>query len=174
LMASIYDKALKRKDFLGIIDQEKETSEKDMDKDGESNTPKAGTDISKIVDLMAGDVNRVQMTVSTSNIIYGAPFEILLASLFLYNLLGFSGLTGFLVLLPGWLLNLYIARSSICMQKGLLAARDRRMGVLSEMIDDDDSTSELGGILTIVDVSTDIDLDYLILCVRDVRHSMSP
>ncbi|KAG6908490.1 hypothetical protein DXG01_004424 [Tephrocybe rancida] len=134
LMASIYDKALKRKDFSGIVDREKEAFEKDTDKDGESNTPKAGADFGKIVNLMAGDANRVQMTVSTSNVIYGAPFEILLASIFLYNLLGFSGFAGFLVLLLGWPLNSYIARSSIRIQKGLLAARDRRMGVLSEMI----------------------------------------
>ncbi|KAG6905629.1 hypothetical protein DXG01_001538, partial [Tephrocybe rancida] len=148
LMASIYDKALKRKDFSGIVDREKKKAETETaDKHGKSKSKskskkdeeksdeaKAGADVGKIVNLMAGDANRVSMTVSASYFIYGAPFEIILASLFLYNLLGLAAFAGFFVLLLGWPLNSYIARRSIRIQKGLLGARDRRMGVLSEMM----------------------------------------
>ncbi|KAG6870189.1 hypothetical protein C0992_000785, partial [Termitomyces sp. T32_za158] len=74
------------------------------------------------------------MTVSAMYFIYGAPFEILIASLFLYNLLGLSAFAGFLVLLLGWPLNSYIARRSVRVQKGWLAARDKRMGVVSELV----------------------------------------
>ena len=54
-MTAIYDKALKRKDFSGIVDKDKK-DEKDKDK---ADDPKAGADIGKIVNLMSGDANRV-------------------------------------------------------------------------------------------------------------------
>ncbi|KAG6887018.1 hypothetical protein C0995_002341, partial [Termitomyces sp. Mi166 len=148
LMAGIYDKALKRRDFSGVVGREKEGGVegrkggktgkgkgkgKDKGKEDE-NDPKAGADVGKIVNLMAGDANRVSMTISAMYFIYGAPLEIIIASTFLYNLLGLSAFAGFLVLLLGWPLNSYIARRAIRIQKGWLAARDRRMGVLSELV----------------------------------------
>lgn len=87
-----------------------------------------------------------------------APFEILVASIFLYQcvpphldffthdltplfnqlshhrLLGISAFAGFFVLILGWPLNSFIARRSIRIQKGVMAARDKRMGVLNELI----------------------------------------
>ncbi|RDB18199.1 ATP-dependent bile acid permease [Hypsizygus marmoreus] len=156
LMAAIYDKALKRKDFSGIIDKEKqkeaatvalngadasnpkktskERKKEEKAKAAKADDPKAGADIGKIVNLMAGDANRVSQTVSASYFIYGAPFEIAIAGSFLYQLLGWSAFAGFIVLLAGWPLNSYIARRSIRIQKGVLAARDKRMGVLNELI----------------------------------------
>ncbi len=50
------------------------------------------------------------------------------------RLLGLSAFAGFLVLIAGWPLNSYIARRSVRIQKGVLAARDKRMGVLNELI----------------------------------------
>lgn len=38
------------------------------------------------------------------------------------------------MLIAGWPLNSYIARRSIRIQKGVLAAKDKRMGVLNELI----------------------------------------
>ena len=87
-----------------------------------------------------------------------APFEILVASIFLYQcvpphlnflpidltplfnqlshyrLLGLSAFAGFFVLILGWPLNSFIARRSIRIQKGVMTARDKRMGVLNELI----------------------------------------
>lgn len=74
------------------------------------------------------------MTISAMYFVYGAPFEIVIASLFLYQLLGWSAFAGFFVLLAGWPLNSLIARRSVRIQKGVMAARDRRMGVLNELI----------------------------------------
>lgn len=50
------------------------------------------------------------------------------------RLLGWSAFAGFIVLVIGWPLNSYVARRSIRIQKGVLAARDKRMGVLNELI----------------------------------------
>ncbi|KAI0257019.1 hypothetical protein BJV78DRAFT_1272168 [Lactifluus subvellereus] len=144
LMAAIYDKSLKRKDFSGIVD--KDSSKNAPDADGKkdpkasaeaqakADDPKPGADIGKIVNLMAGDANRVAMTASAMYFIYGSPFEIIIAGFFLYQLLGWSAFSGFFILALGWPLNSYIAKRSIRIQKGVMNARDKRMAVLSELI----------------------------------------
>ena len=90
LMASIYDKALKRKDFSGVTNKDKEevaskgsksrflpslllfspfhalidktkVQKKDeKDKAAKADDPKAGADVGKIVNLIASDSNRVR------------------------------------------------------------------------------------------------------------------
>ncbi|KAI0639291.1 multidrug resistance-associated ABC transporter [Trametes polyzona] len=137
LMASIYDKALKRKDFSGIVDKDagvKKPQGAGKKPDAKADDPKAGADIGKIVNLMAGDANRISMTVSAMYFLYGAPFEIVIACLFLYQLLGISAFTGFFVLLLSWPLNNFVAKRSVRIQKGVSTARDKRMGVLNELI----------------------------------------
>ncbi|KAI0092260.1 multidrug resistance-associated ABC transporter [Irpex rosettiformis] len=136
LMTSIYDKALKRKDFSGIVnkDAEEKNAPVSASKDPKADDPKAGADVGKIVNLMAGDANRVAQMVSGAYFIYGAPFEIIIASVFLYQLLGLSAFAGFFVLLIGWPLNNFVARRAVRIQKGLSSARDKRMGVLNELI----------------------------------------
>ncbi|KAG6916008.1 hypothetical protein DXG01_008860 [Tephrocybe rancida] len=145
LMAGICDRALKRKYFSGILERGKkagtegegegeEGKSKSKKDEKKSDEAKVKADVGKIVNLMAGDANRVSMTVSASCFTHGVLSEILLASMFLYNLLGLVAFFGFLVLLLGWPLNPFIARWNIRIQKGLSGARDRRMGVLSKRI----------------------------------------
>ncbi|TFK37596.1 multidrug resistance-associated ABC transporter [Crucibulum laeve] len=144
LMAAIYDKALKRKDYSGIIskDKQNEAAEKkaadaeaaEGNKAAKADDPEAGADVGKIVNLMAGDANRISLVISAAFYIYGAPFEIIIAGVFLYKLLGLSAFAGFIVLIAGWPLNNFITNRSIRIQKGVLAARDKRMGVLNELI----------------------------------------
>jgi hypothetical protein len=52
----------------------------------------------------------------------------------LLRLMGLSAFAGFFVLLAGWPLNSYLAKRNIRINKGTLAARDKRMGVLNELI----------------------------------------
>ncbi|KAF8989421.1 multidrug resistance-associated ABC transporter [Cyathus striatus] len=152
LMAAIYDKALKRRDYSGVVDKEKveeerkrkeaamaPTDKKSKDKkekeDKEkSNDPKAGADIGKIVNLMAGDATMICDTMTGLFFLYGSPFEIIIAGYYLYKLLGLSAFTGFIVLIAGWPLNSYLARRSINIQKSLLGAKDKRMAVLTELL----------------------------------------
>lgn len=65
--------------------------------------------------------------------VYGAPLEIIIASVFLYQLLGISAFAGFGVLILVWPLNNFLARRATRIQKGVLAARDGRMAVLNEL-----------------------------------------
>ncbi|KAJ3486309.1 hypothetical protein NLI96_g4318 [Meripilus lineatus] len=133
LMAAIYDKALKRKDFSGIVDKDAKPTTKPS-KDPKADDPKAGADVGKIVNLMAGDANRISQTVTGAYFIYGAPFEIIIASIFLYHLLGISAFAGFFVLVIGWPLNNFVAKRAVRIHKGVSTARDKRMGVLNELI----------------------------------------
>ncbi|KAF9442979.1 multidrug resistance-associated ABC transporter [Macrolepiota fuliginosa MF-IS2] len=154
LMASIYDKALKRKDYSGIVDKDKvkkaeeekaaqnEPAKKkskagkkaEKERAAKADDPKAGADVGKIVNLMAGDANRICQMVSGAYFLYGAPFEIVIASVFLYQLLGMSAFAGFAILLIGWPLNNFLSRRAVRIHKGVVTARDKRMGVLNELI----------------------------------------
>jgi hypothetical protein len=133
-MASIYDKALKRKDISGVVDKSKDETKDGAGDAKKGDENKAGADTGKIVNLMAGDANRIAMTISAMYFVYGAPVEIVIGCLFLYNLLGWSAFAGFFVLVAVWPANSLISKRAIRIQKGLMAARDKRMGVLNELI----------------------------------------
>lgn len=51
-----------------------------------------------------------------------------------FRLLGWSAFAGFTAFVLGWPLNTYIAKRNIKIEKSLLSARDKRMGVLNELI----------------------------------------
>ena len=94
-MAAIYDKALKRKDFSGIVDKEKVAEAKerkgakivaakgvsakkdkktDKKMEDAKDDPRAGADVGKIVNLMSGDANRVCMLIGGMYFLYGGEF----------------------------------------------------------------------------------------------------
>lgn len=86
LMAAIYDKALKRKDYSGVIDKDKvkEAAENKQAASGEkkkaktnatADDPKAGADVGKIVNLMAVDANRVAMLLASGYFVYGSELS---------------------------------------------------------------------------------------------------
>lgn len=64
----------------------------------------------------------------------GAPFELVIGSIFIYQLLGWSGFAGFVILVIGAPLNSYLVRRGRDISKALLEARDKRMKVLNELI----------------------------------------
>ncbi|KAJ3788774.1 hypothetical protein GGU10DRAFT_384717 [Lentinula aff. detonsa] len=142
LMAVIYDKALKRRDLSGIVRKEEEKkddkkekgdkSKKDSKKDKDKE--QVGADVGKIVNLMAGDANRVAMTITAIYMMYNAPVEIVIGLLYLYNLLGPSALVGLVVFIACWPLNTYLTKRSMEIYRGTAKVRDKRMGVVSELI----------------------------------------
>lgn len=80
LMAAIYDKALKRRDYSGIVDKDKIKEDADKkagiasSENPTGDDPTAGADVGKIVNLMAVDANRIAMMVSGMYFIYGGKF----------------------------------------------------------------------------------------------------
>lgn len=90
LMASVYDKALKRRDLSGTFssttDEKARGKQKSTEKTrGKKEDKSAGADIGKVVNLMSGDSNRVSAFVASAYFLYGAPFEIAIAAAFLYR-----------------------------------------------------------------------------------------
>ncbi|WVQ63190.1 uncharacterized protein L199_001341 [Kwoniella botswanensis] len=131
LTAAIYDKALRRKDASGVVAAKEDESK---DKEGGNAEKKSNADSGKVVNLMAGDTNRIGNTVSGGYYIYGAPFEIIVASVFLYNILGWSAFAGVVVLLVATPLNSFVSKRSVKITQELLKARDKRIGVMNELI----------------------------------------
>ncbi|KAJ7134728.1 hypothetical protein C8R44DRAFT_610315 [Mycena epipterygia] len=155
LMAAIYDKALKRKDFSGIIDQAKAQHATDKingaapgvassdppDKAVAKEQAKAKTDdnqatagAAKILNLMSGDAERIATIVNSMYFVYGAPLEFTVGFIFLYQLLGWSAFSGFIAILAGMPLNNYLAKRNSEINKGILTAKDRRMGEVNELL----------------------------------------
>ncbi|KAK7005882.1 hypothetical protein R3P38DRAFT_3040178 [Favolaschia claudopus] len=134
LMAAIYDKTLKRRDYSGVVDEQNAAGKEEAG--GQKTTEsKAGANTGKIVNLMAVDANQVAYLASMLNFLYSAPLELTIASILLYNLLGVSAFSGFLlILIFGWPLNSFFSKRSLLIHGGLLRAQDRRMGVLTELI----------------------------------------
>jgi hypothetical protein len=63
-----------------------------------------------------------------------ALLEIAIALAFLHSLLGRAAFAGLAVLALGWPLNAAITRRGVTIQNRVLAARDARMAVVSELL----------------------------------------
>lgn len=86
LIAAVYDKSLRRKDAAGIVEAKEGANKDGAGKEGsEGKEKKTNADTGKIVNLMASDANRIANVVSGAYYIYSAPFEIIVASTFLYK-----------------------------------------------------------------------------------------
>ena len=105
LTTAIYDKALRRKDVSGVVASKEEATS--------STEKKSNADSGKVVNLMAGDTNRIGNTIAGAYYIYGAPFEIIVAGTFLYNILGWSAFAGIVVLAVAVPLNSVVSKRSV-------------------------------------------------------------
>jgi hypothetical protein len=100
LMAAVFDKAMKRKDFSGVTtgakgkggERSKQISIRkaaleSMGKKGKGSSKNTGSgaDIGKIVNLMSGDASKVAQILGQVYNLYGAPFEIIVGTFFLYR-----------------------------------------------------------------------------------------
>ncbi|KAL8290163.1 hypothetical protein RQP46_003102 [Phenoliferia psychrophenolica] len=112
LMGEVYEKALKRRDLSGVV----EVAEKKPDKDAKGKKTKeepkrGGGSTGKIVQV-----------------------QLLIGGTFLYQLLGWTALAGFSVLLISLPLNHFLMSRRVRLHRFVLAARDKRMDVLNEFV----------------------------------------
>ncbi|KAF8208888.1 hypothetical protein K438DRAFT_1813082 [Mycena galopus ATCC 62051] len=149
LMIAIYDKALKRCDFTGVVDnaakvdakatKDAKASKKDgkpaaQKQDEEDFGPKAGAQLGKIVNLMSVDANTVSGVSLQMFFLYSAPFEIALSVVFLYRFLGWAAFSGVVFVVLSIPLNYFIAKLNVKYEKGIVTARDKRTNVVNELI----------------------------------------
>ncbi|QRW10315.1 ABC transporter [Ceratobasidium sp. AG-Ba] len=120
LVASVYEKALRRKDVLGSVSK--------MGQDNE------GADAGKIVSLIAADAEWVARFVTFGQFIYDAPVSAILACVLLYNLMGWVAFAGYIALILTLPINDYLVRRTNTLQKSVSAARDIRIRALNEAI----------------------------------------
>ncbi|KAJ7869640.1 hypothetical protein B0H13DRAFT_2202440 [Mycena leptocephala] len=133
LMVAVYDKALKRRDFAGVVDAgaRKEAEAKDDEKD---TGPKKGAQLSKILNLMSVDASTVSSIPLSIFFLYGAPFELGLCVFLLYRLLGWAAFAGLFFVVISIPLNFLVAKLSVNYEKGIVTARDKRTSVVNEFI----------------------------------------
>lgn len=148
LTTTVYEKALRRKDVAGWVGKEKD--------DGREEGEEASASVGKVVSLISDDTNRVLRMGCDAHLIYGSPLEIVLALVFLYNLLGWSSLVGFVILVAAVPLNYDLGKRAMVVSllqgtvdvleldltsyspsqisRGRSTARDKRQASLQELI----------------------------------------
>ncbi|GAA5902673.1 uncharacterized protein JCM6883_007204 [Sporobolomyces salmoneus] len=143
LMADVYEKALKRRDPSGATGEDTDKHEKkpengakgDGKKDGKKKVEegRGSSSTGKIVSLMSGDANRVAMQLMSLSSIVAAPFELIIAISFLYQLLGWTCIAGLSVLAISLPVNNLLVTRRIKIHRSMLSARDSRMEVINEL-----------------------------------------
>ncbi|KZP20509.1 hypothetical protein FIBSPDRAFT_1044782 [Athelia psychrophila] len=133
LMAAVYDKALKQKDYSGAIHQLKPGV---ILADDPSITSPHPADSGKIVNLMSVDASRFSEIVAESHKLIAAPLEIILASVFLYHLLGWAAFSGYFLLILALPETSRVTKLAIRNRKRLSTATDKRMNIMNEMLAD--------------------------------------
>ncbi|EJD46367.1 P-loop containing nucleoside triphosphate hydrolase protein [Auricularia subglabra TFB-10046 SS5] len=131
LMSAVYEKALRRKVITSTQSSSKPAG---GDENGEDEGKKEGADVGRIVNLMSNDVERLSNFSTRAYILLGAPVEIVVACLLLYQVLGWSAFAGFAMFIVVLPINYALTKWGIRIQEGQLSATDKRMSVLNELI----------------------------------------
>ncbi|GJN90292.1 hypothetical protein Rhopal_003300-T1 [Rhodotorula paludigena] len=128
LTVALFEKSLRRRETAGKKKAEGGGTGPEKDEEDES------ASIGKVMSMISEDVNRVLRMGCDSHLIYGAPLEILLGLVFLYNLMGWSALLGFGVLILSVQGNYLIGKVAVRVARNRQAAGDRRRTALQELL----------------------------------------
>ncbi|EGN94459.1 hypothetical protein SERLA73DRAFT_114694 [Serpula lacrymans var. lacrymans S7.3] len=120
LFCSLHYKALRRQDISGQVSHESEGSGR--------------ADLGKIVNLMQGDAYAVAQRFWEFAAIFSSPIRLGIALVFLYQILGWSALSGVVVILVAYVLNYPLAKYNIYVTRASWKAKDRRMSVVNELL----------------------------------------
>ncbi|CAG8532113.1 5269_t:CDS:10, partial [Dentiscutata heterogama] len=130
LNSEIYSKSLKRVDsHVSTVKDESNKSEDNLDVADDDNSS-----VGKVTNLMSIDTNRVgDFSVWWTSAI-DSPVELVVGVYFLYQLLGVSCLLGLSVMVITLPINHQTAKLSAKTQDKLMNARDRRVGLMNEVL----------------------------------------
>uniref|UniRef100_A0A0K3C7N0 BY PROTMAP: gi/647394901/emb/CDR36136.1/ RHTO0S01e15060g1_1 [Rhodosporidium toruloides] n=1 Tax=Rhodotorula toruloides TaxID=5286 RepID=A0A0K3C7N0_RHOTO len=129
LTVALFEKALKRREKAGIEEKKAE--------DGSAEEPEqSAASVGKVITMISEDVNRVLRMGCDSHLLYGAPLEIALGLIFLYNLMGWSALVGFSLLALSVPINYWLGKVAVKVARERQTARDARQTALQELIND--------------------------------------
>ncbi|KAH8835549.1 P-loop containing nucleoside triphosphate hydrolase protein [Flagelloscypha sp. PMI_526] len=121
LFCMLHYKALRRRDISG-----KTTTSGEKKEDN--------SDLGRIVNLMQGDAYAVAQRFWEFSALFSAPIRIVIALVFLYNILGWSALAGVAVFIVTSLLNWPLAQYNIHITRESWKSKDKRMGLVNELL----------------------------------------
>ncbi|CAE6434018.1 unnamed protein product [Rhizoctonia solani] len=132
LVASIYEKALKRKDMSGAV---KKPGKKDPGANPNARPEESSSaDIGKVVSLVAADVEWISRFVTIGTFIYDAPVSAVVSCFLLYNFMGWTAFVGYIALILTLPINNLLVQRTAVYQRSVSAMRDRRMQAMNEAI----------------------------------------
>ncbi|KAL1925295.1 uncharacterized protein VTP21DRAFT_178 [Calcarisporiella thermophila] len=123
LQSEVYRKFLRRK----LLTQNPVTGESEAEVSDRDET-------GRLLNLMTTDAERVSSLFNYLIALSMTPLHIVLGTLFLYNVLGWSALIGMLALLLALPLQLVSSRAYSRLQKSLLQTKDARISLTSELL----------------------------------------
>ncbi|KAG1864676.1 P-loop containing nucleoside triphosphate hydrolase protein [Suillus subalutaceus] len=118
LFCALHYKALRRRDISGKTSSDEEGS----------------ADLGKIVNLMQGDAYAVAQRFWDFAAIFSSPLRLVIALVFLYRILGWSAMSGVVVILFAYILNYPLATYNIKITRASWKAKDKRMNVVNELL----------------------------------------
>ncbi|KAF9453004.1 P-loop containing nucleoside triphosphate hydrolase protein [Macrolepiota fuliginosa MF-IS2] len=119
LFCAIHYKALRRREVGG----------KPSTGSGEENF-----DLGKIVNIMRGDSYAVAQRFWEFSGVCTAPVRLVIALIFLYNILGWSSLVSVAVVMIAWLFNYPLIQWNVSFARSMLKAMDKRMNTVNELL----------------------------------------
>ncbi|KJA28401.1 hypothetical protein HYPSUDRAFT_62031 [Hypholoma sublateritium FD-334 SS-4] len=119
LFCALHYKSLKRREVSGRVQREGETK---------------NADLGKILNLMQGDTYSVAQRFWEFSGLFTSPVRIIIALTFLYQILGWSALSGVAVVLIAFTLNYPLAQYDISITRSSWKAKDSRMDVVNELL----------------------------------------
>ncbi|KAG8535741.1 hypothetical protein GDO81_027860, partial [Engystomops pustulosus] len=99
-----------------------------------SNSTRRKFTTGELVNLMSSDAQQLMDLTVNLNLLWSAPFQILMAIAFLWQELGASVLAGVAVLILVIPLNAYIAAKVKQLKKSHLKSKDQRIKLLNEIL----------------------------------------
>ncbi|KAK0547952.1 hypothetical protein OC846_004674 [Tilletia horrida] len=132
----VVDAVLETADLTAAAEQEAdaELRASHMAAREETDASPVKADIGRLINLMSNAVNDLLRMGCDLHQLYGAPAEVVIATTFLYSILGWPALAGFSVLVLALPLNYLLGRRNMRLQKQYAEDRDARLDLLSELI----------------------------------------
>ncbi|KAJ6520112.1 P-loop containing nucleoside triphosphate hydrolase protein [Mycena sanguinolenta] len=122
LFCALHYKSLVRREMSGKVNSKE---------DGES---EVAANLGKIVNLMQGDSYAVAQRFWEFNGLFFSPVRLVIALVFLYQILGWSALSGVVVVLLAYVVNYPLARYQIYVTRNSWKAKDSRMEKVNELL----------------------------------------
>ncbi|KAF8921944.1 pleiotropic drug resistance ABC transporter [Mucidula mucida] len=122
LFCSLHYKSLRRQNLDGQVKKEGQDESE------------GGAHLGKIVNLMQGDTYAVSQRFWEFSGFITAPIRLVIALVFLYNVMGWAAWSGVVVILVAYVLNYPLAKYNISITRSSWKAKDTRMGIVNELL----------------------------------------